>query len=207
MSLVPIEDHHLFFQAVLGVLKPSSAARVVNGSEVRQWVEQVWRVVPSWGWAAVVAVGAIGIGVVLAQRGRLDLPYVAARSLLTPAERAFFAVLQRAVGGQFQLFAKVRVGDVLQVRAGVEGKRRLAAFGRISSKHADFVACDLKTFAVVGVIELDDRSHEREDRRRRDEFFDAAMEAAGVPVLRVKVQRAYDAQELREAVREAFGEG
>ena len=163
------------------------------------------RLLPGWVWIGL-AVGAGLVVVGIAVRRGPDLPYVAAKGLLSPAERAFFVVLRRAVGEDFQLFAKVRVGDILQVRPGVEGKRRFAAFGRISSKHADFVACDPRTFAVVGVIELDDRSHEREDRRRRDEFFDAAMRVAGVPVLRVPVQRSYAVAELREAVREAFGE-
>ena len=130
-------------------------------------------------------------------RGR-DLPYVAAPALLTPAERAFFGVLRQAAGGDFLLFAKVRLGDILQVESGVEGKRRFAAFGRISSKHADFVLCDPRTFRVALVIELDDRSHQLRARRRRDEFFDAALARAGVPLLRVRVVRRYDAENLRE---------
>ena len=164
------------------------------------------RLLPEWAWIGLMIGTGLVVAVVVVRGRRQDLPYVAAKGLLSPAERAFFLVLQRAVGEEYQLFAKVRVGDILQVRPGVEGKRRFAAFGRISSKHADFVACDARTFAVVGVIELDDRSHEREDRRRRDEFFDAAMNVAGVPVLRVAARRAYDVKELREAVREAFGE-
>ena len=113
-------------------------------------------------------------------------------------------VLRQAVGNEYQLFAKVRLGDLLQIESGVSGKRRYAAFGRISSKHADFVACDPRTFAVLGVIELDDRSHQRPDRQARDRFFDAAMQKAGVPVLRIIARRNYAVQELRDAVREAF---
>ena len=136
-----------------------------------------------------------------ARRGATDFPYVAAPALLTAAERAFFGVLRQAVGADYQLFAKVRLGDILQVESGVSGKRRFAAFGRISSKHADFVLCDPRTFAVVGVIELDDRSHQRPDRQERDRFFDAAMRTSGVPLLRVVAQRSYAVLELREAVR------
>ena len=139
-------------------------------------------------------------------RGGVDLPYVAAPALLTPAERAFFVVLRQAVGNDFLLFTKVRLGDILQVEPGVSGKRRWAAFGRISSKHADFVLCDPRSFAVVGVIELDDRSHQRRDRQERDRFFDAALEKGGVPVLRVMARRTYDARELREEVEAVLGE-
>ena len=133
-----------------------------------------------------------------------DLPYVAAGALLTPAERAFFGVLRQAAGKDFVLFAKVRLGDILQVERGVDGKRRFAAFGRISSKHADFVLCDPRTFQVAVVIELDDRSHRLPSRRQRDEFFDAALAKASVPLLRVPVARNYSSDALREGLTETL---
>ena len=164
-----------------------------------------------WLLSPVGLAGAVVLGLALVAaavaRGRVDLPYVAAPALLTPAERAFFGVLRQAVGDEFQLFAKVRLGDILQVESGVSGKRRFAAFGRISSKHADFVLCDARTFAVVGVIELDDRSHQRADRQERDRFFDAAMRKGGVPVLRVAARRTYDKRELRERLQAMLVDG
>ena len=180
--------------------------RLAAKGEVSRWMEHVRPLVPTWAWIGLGAGGLLLVAAAMVRGRRQDLPYVPAHALLTPAERAFFLVLQRAVGEDYQLFAKVRLGDILQVKRGVEGKRRYAAFGQISSKHADFVACDPRTFEVVGVVELDDQSHERPERRRRDLFFDAAMDAAGVPVLRVPVQRTYPVKELREWVREAFGE-
>ena len=133
---------------------------------------------------------ALAAGAVV-RASRPDLPYVAAPALLTNAERSFFLVLRQAVAADFQLFAKVRLGDIIQVRSGVTGKRRFAAFGRIASKHADFVLCDPRSFATTLVIELDDRSHALPARRERDKFFDAALKIAAVPVLRVPVRRAY----------------
>ncbi len=168
-----------------------------DGPRIVHWLQS-----PAGLTAAVVLVLLL-IAVVVARR-RVDLPYVAAPALLTPAERAFFVVLRQAVGDEYQLFAKVRLGDILQVESGVSGKRRFAAFGRISSKHADFVLCNARTFAVVGVIELDDQSHQRADRQERDRFFDAAMRKSGVPVLRVAVRRSYAVKELREALRGMF---
>ncbi len=155
----------------------------------------------------VLAVVAVVLAVAVAARFlRRDLPYVAARSLLTPAERAFFNALRQAIGEEYHLFAKVRLGDILEVEEGVTGKRRSTAFRQISSKHADFVACDPRTFAVRGVIELDDRSHQQRARRERDAFFDAAMAVAGIPVLRVPARRGYATRELREQARAVFGQ-
>ena len=49
-------------------------------------------------------------------------------------------------------------------------------------------------------IELDDASHRKTSRKRRDEFVDLALEAAQLPLLRVRAQKDYDPQELKQAV-------
>ena len=158
----------------------------------------------AWAVLAVVAfVVAVGV---LARMGRPDLPYVAAPALLTAAERTFFHALRQAVAQEFQLFAKVRLGDIIQVKSGVQGKRKFAAFGRIASKHADFVLCDPRSFETALVIELDDRSHLLPARQKRDEFFDAALAVASVPVLRVTVRRGYSPDEIRQQVMDALPE-
>lgn len=132
-------------------------------------------------------------------------PYVAAGALLTPAERSFFQALESALEGEgVKLFAKVRLGDIMQVRAGVPPKERHRAYSRISSKHADFVVCDPRTFRVMGVIELDDKSHDAPVRRRRDEFVDGALTAAGIPILRVVARRTYDLEALRSEAKSLF---
>ena len=182
----------------------AAAARALALLPWREWLHRVPFLASPGGWVAAV-VAMVLLLAVAARLLRRDLPYVAAPSLLTPAERVFFGVLQRAVGEDYQLFAKVRLGDILEVSEGVTGKQRFAAFGRISSKHADFVACDPRTFAVLGVIELDDKSHRQRHRQERDEFFEAAMAVAGVPVLRVPVRRTYSVEALREQARAAFG--
>lgn len=40
-------------------------------------------------------------------------------------------------------------------------------------------------------MELDDVTHERADRRERDAFVDGVLEAAGLPVVRVKAKAGY----------------
>ena len=89
------------------------------------------------------------------------------------------------------------VNYIVKVRQGLESGERQSAFNRIKSKHVDFVACDPDTLDIMFVIELDDRSHEREDRSERDEFVDAALEDSGVPIVRFPVRKSYSAQEIR----------
>jgi hypothetical protein len=47
-------------------------------------------------------------------------------------------------------------------------------------------------------VELDDASHARKDRAERDDFVDNAFAAAGLPLLRIPAQRAYNTRELAE---------
>jgi len=54
-------------------------------------------------------------------------------------------------------------------------------------------------------IELDDSSHEREDRQERDIFVDNVLGKAGLPLLHVKAQTRYNLQQVSEAIAEAIG--
>ena len=126
-----------------------------------------------------------------------EYPYEPHDSLLSPAERSFFGVLQQALQTEFTPLAKVRLADILRVQRSVSAQRRASAFNRVSSKHADFVICASDTFRVVGVVELDDKSHRGEARQRRDQFLDAALAAAGIPVLHIPAQRSYSVPDIR----------
>jgi len=70
----------------------------------------------------------------------------------------------------------------------------------LSQKHLDFVVCSRTTLSPVLAIELDDRSHERPDRRARDEFVDAALRAANLPLERVPVRGGYAMSDIRAMI-------
>ena len=85
--------------------------------------------------------------------------YEAVPALLTPAERSFFGVLQQALSSEYQIFAKVRLADIVRPVRNPSRSGWQSAFNRIIGKHVDFVLCDSAHLGVVGVIELDDRTH------------------------------------------------
>ena len=132
------------------------------------------------------------------------LPYSKAPALFTPAERSFFGVLTQAVGGDFQLFGKVRVADVLIVNSGLDRSARHTAFNRISAKHFDFVLCSPGDLSALCVIELNDKSHSQTKRQQRDDFLEAACRAAGLPLLVFPAQAAYSLEEVRRRVAAAL---
>nr|WP_240954399.1 DUF2726 domain-containing protein [Solimonas marina] len=151
----------------------------------------------------IVAIVLAIIIVIAAQRLRRrddaavdDARYVTKPVLLSAAERAFLSALESAVAGQYRIFAMVRVADVLSVEAVSRGRWQ-SAFNRINAKHFDFVICEHAELSPRIAIELNDGSHRRADRRRRDDFLRNACQQAGLPLLEVPVSSRYRADVLR----------
>jgi very-short-patch-repair endonuclease len=94
----------------------------------------------------------------------------------------------------------VRLADLIQVRP--QTTDHLAWRNRILCKHIDFVLCDHDSMEIRLAVELDDRTHQRPKRQERDAFVDSALEAAGIPLLRVKAAGSYDVEHIRQAVEE-----
>jgi hypothetical protein len=131
-----------------------------------------------------------------------ELPYRLNPALLTDAERSFFLTLQHALDQRYLLFAKVRLADLLVIPAGTP--RRQGHFNRISAKHVDIVGCDLRSFAPMFAIELDDSSHQRASRQTRDVFVEDALRAAGLPLIRIAASRTYSLPDLSDLVAAAL---
>lgn len=123
-------------------------------------------------------------------------PYEKRDSLVTRNELLFYRELNAAIDNKWAIFAMVRIADLVKVKTGTQ--KRQSWQNKINCKHIDFVICDPHNLEAVLAIELDDRSHQRADRVRRDEFVDAALESARLPLLRIKAAREYFADEIAE---------
>lgn len=122
------------------------------------------------------------------------------RNLFTKSETLFFSSLEQALEGRLRIFGKVRIADVLNVKKGLTKREWGFQFGRIKAKHFDYVLCDPKTLKVVCAIELDDSSHERPDRIKRDEFVNVICKKAGLKLHRFNVKMHYDVEQIRERI-------
>ncbi len=121
--------------------------------------------------------------------------YALRPSLLTPAEMAFAQVLTKARPAGSYIAPKVRLADIFDAPRGDR-----AAFARIAQKHVDFLLIDEESGRPLAGIELDDRSHQRADRRARDEAVNGIFAAAGLPLLHVKARAGYSAPALAETL-------
>lgn len=79
---------------------------------------------------------------------------------------------------------------------GLERGDRTRAQNKINAKHVDFLLIQKSDGKPVLGIELDDKSHEEEDRAARDAFVDTVFASAGLPILHVPVKQAYDPKEV-----------
>lgn len=124
--------------------------------------------------------------------------------LFSEAEHAFFLVLLQSIPDDCDLFAKVRIADVLAPEKRLSRKNWNKAFYRISSKHFDYVLCDRESLSVVAVIELDDRSHNQSKVRKRDAFVEKACESANLKLLRFQCKRNYQVDSIRDTISKAL---
>jgi Protein of unknown function (DUF2726)/Topoisomerase DNA binding C4 zinc finger len=142
-----------------------------------------------------------------AEKGPVGFPYQSKDVLCTPAERSFIGALDNIVGESYRIFAKVRLADIVDVQKGLSASVRQSAVNRISRKHIDFVICDANDLSIIGAIELDDKSHRGKGRQERDQFLAKTLEAASVPLLRIKAQSTYSIKEISSSLNSAFNIG
>lgn len=83
----------------------------------------------------------------------------------------------------YTVFVKVRLLDLLEPIKGTQKYKTY--FNKIQAKHVDFVLCDQKLVARH-IIELDDSSHDTEERQQRDKFVNHVLESVGYNIIHVR---------------------
>ena len=116
--------------------------------------------------------------------------------LFTYHEKDFYYKLKEFADRHgLYLFAKVRLLDLVEPRK--NQKRYKTYFYKVQAKHVDFVLCAPNLVAKY-IIELDDASHEADDRQERDNFVDTALTSCGYKILHM---RAFDPASLNNLIR------
>jgi hypothetical protein len=153
-------------------------------------------------WPLVATVLGVIVAVALSLLSLRDgpPPYERRGVLLEPAEIVFLRALQIAVREDWHIFSMVRLADIIKVRS--KTRKSQSWNSRIQGKHLDFVLCDYETLEVKLAIELDNPA---EARTARDRFVYVALTAAGLPLLRVRVQEKYETASLRKDIEDAIG--
>ena len=121
---------------------------------------------------------------------------------MSKAERSFFGVLEQVTdSSKYHIFPQVSLGNLVDIEKGTRPYQ--THHNRVDRKSVDFVLCDKSALSPVLAVELDDASHDREDRQERDAFVDRVLAKAGLPLLHVRAQAAYDPKQLSASIGEA----
>jgi len=131
---------------------------------------------------------------------QVDTSYELINSVLTPAERSFYGVLKQVVGGETEIFTKVRVADVLKPQKGISKGAWQTAFNKISRKHFDFLLCNKTDLSFICGIELNDISHKNKNRKERDNFLLSACGSANLPLVMIDAQANYSLTEIKQTL-------
>ena len=108
-------------------------------------------------------------------------------NLMTPREVRFMQDLFVQVDmKRWHLCPQVRVADIVELSAAVRPRTKMwwRLFNMVSQWHCDVVVVDKQTFRIVAAIELDDTSHLKKHRVRRNIILEEVMRQADIPLLR-----------------------
>ena len=122
-------------------------------------------------------------------------------TLLTAAEQKFYEALDAAIDGRLVILSKVRLADLFIVTSASRPARH-RVFRSIACKHVDFVLAEAANHRPIAAVELDDSSHQRADRRLRDQLLDDLFEKAEFPLLRFRTAASYSPRVIEERVEE-----
>jgi hypothetical protein len=123
------------------------------------------------------------------------------KPFLTPAEIAYYRMLRMIFADRYLIFAQVRVVDLCEV---LDRPVNQGAVNRIDRRHVDFVLCHPRTFKPMVAIELDDSTHDRPYRRRKDAFLDEVFRVIGMKLVRQRVRLVYSHDEVAQKVEAAL---
>jgi ssDNA-binding Zn-finger/Zn-ribbon topoisomerase 1 len=126
-----------------------------------------------------------------------EFPYAMRDDFLSASELSFYKILRLVMPNEFVIFTKVALKDIFFVTENDRSKQS-TFMNKISKKHVDFIICNAETLKPVCGIELDDTSHERQDRVIRDTFVNQVFKSGKLPLIRYTNKRSYVLSEVEE---------
>lgn len=125
--------------------------------------------------------------------------YSLKESQITEAEKDFFEILKEAVGNNYRVEPQVQLSSIVRPIDSNNRYTNYTDFNKIKAKSIDFVLFDEKNRPYLA-IELDDRSHFRWERMKRDQFVNDLMAEVGLRIIHVPFAYSYDSEKLRKQI-------
>ena len=127
--------------------------------------------------------------------------YRAKRYITTLNELHFYKVLlEIAQELDLILFSQVSLYSIIEPKKNLNYSTWTKFFNKINRKSIDFVLVDKFTCKIKLCIELDDSTHKKYRRIKRDNFIDKLFQEVGVNLLRYPVYSVYYKETLKEKI-------
>ncbi len=130
-----------------------------------------------------------------------ELPglYLLRPRFLSKAENIVYLLL-RAAFPRHEIFARIRLSDVLQVKIGPQGMERLRAFRKIANQHVGFVVCD-RDMTILAIVDSKEPDTVVNPRDQKLEIIkQRCLQAAQVKYICVYPPQLPRYRELREQI-------
>ncbi|MBS0987457.1 DUF2726 domain-containing protein [Acetobacter okinawensis] len=148
-----------------------------------------------WLWPAVVAMGTV-LGSLVAYDAALSKRRFTSNSvalvgslrrdrLLSEWERRTLLFLKHHVRSGYHICPQVRLADMVQSSASTR-KALILALNGVQRKSVDFVLVSEESGQAVLAIELDDKTHDKPHRQKRDMYVNAVFRQIDIPLIRVR---------------------
>ncbi len=134
------------------------------------------------------------------RRKSTHFKYESLEEILSSTEHSFFLTLKESLSNDYEVFAKVRINEVLTPDELFNVQSCSAVIYRTPPKHFDYILCEKRTLSVIAVIELDDKNHIRREARARSIFVEKACITAGFKLLRFPSRSSYRTQAVRDVI-------
>lgn len=125
--------------------------------------------------------------------------YYLKNSIVTPIEKWMYNIIKDELTEEYFVAPKVGIKDFVGVK---KGNNYMKYFGHIAQRHIDFLVCKKDTLSPAFGIEIDDTSHERQNRKDRDQENDQIYNAIGIKVLHMPTK--IKEEELRDIIKNAI---
>jgi hypothetical protein len=129
----------------------------------------------------------------------VDKRYELKECLLTQSEKNFLSILEQVVGDRYIIEKQVQLSRLVTPKDSSKDFINYRDFNQIKAKSIDFVLFN-KDYSPYLCIELDDLSHMRWDRQKRDAFVDKIMKDVGLRIIHIRASYSYDLEKLKKQI-------
>ncbi len=138
------------------------------------------------------------------QRIPLEYNYLKKKMIMTRVENEFYLKLKNIIGSEYSAIPQAHLSTFLDHK--VYKQNWKGAFRKINGKSIDFLVCKNNGMEPICAIELDDYTHSQPDRVTRDEFVNASLEKAGIPLVRFREGEWSDNNAIFEKIKLVAGQ-